>query len=73
MARPVDSLLRPLLDEVVRGQRLSMIGSGLSHNAVVTSGDPPPDSGGLARPDPGTIAVNAIDHYGDEVVMVFAV
>jgi hypothetical protein len=47
--RHLDAFPKPLLDDLVAGRWIPIIGAGFSRNAVVTSGEPPPLWAGLAR------------------------
>jgi hypothetical protein len=74
MAGLIDRLPRPLLTEILAGQWLPVIGSGLSRNAAVPYGPPPPDWSGLADvlradladPDDNADAVEVISAYAFE-------
>lgn len=45
----IDHVPAPLLENLVEGQWLPLVGAGFSRNAVVTSGDAPPDWNGLGK------------------------
>lgn len=74
MGRLTDVLPTPLVAEITSGRWLPIVGSGLSRNALVSTGSPPPDWVGLARTlrselsDPDEIAdpVEIISAYSHE-------
>lgn len=74
MSDVLGRLPRPLLDDIVLGRWLPVVGAGLSRNAVVASGDPPPDWNGLAArlkteladPEDTYDAVDVISAYRQE-------
>lgn len=65
---------KPLYEDIARGRWIPIVGSGLSRNAIVTTGEPPPDWSGLASalrvevadPDDASDAVDIISAYGQE-------
>lgn len=65
---------KPLYEDIARGRWIPIVGSGLSQNAIVPSGEPPPDWNGLASalraeladPDDASDAVDVISAYGQE-------
>ncbi len=74
MARLADALPRPLYEDVLQGLWVPVVGSGMSRNARVPDGDPPPDWNGLASvlkrdladPDDTFDAVDVISAYAQE-------
>ena len=74
VAGVVDQLPRPLYEDILHGRWLPVIGAGLSRNARVPYGAPPPDWSGLAQelraelsdPDETFDAVDVISAYSQE-------
>ncbi len=66
----VDLIPAPLRQDIERGHWLPVVGAGLSRNAHVPHGDPPPDWGGLAKelsdPEDSSDAVDLISSYSQE-------
>jgi hypothetical protein len=70
----VAGLPRPLYEDIERGRWLPVVGAGLSRNAQVPNGSPPPDWAGLAEqlraelsdPDETSDAIDLISSYSQE-------
>lgn len=74
MAELLAHVPTPLYKDIARGRWIPIVGSGLSRNAIVDHGEPPPDWNGLASalkaeltdPDDASDAVDVISAYAHE-------